>query len=85
MSKDNATPPPTVASSDMPSKEEMEAISVMKDEELEWLFETPKQGSKFFTKAKENPFVPIGKKLFMSNFFLAQPYGCNYWRSVDIK
>lgn len=50
-------PPPPI-----PSAEDLKAIRAVKDEELPWLPPAPETDSRnrFVTKAKENPFVPLG-------------------------
>jgi len=69
MSKETEkTPPPTMNDTSsvvkLPSKEEIEAIRSLRDEDLSWLYEPPERaGSKFARKARENPFVPFGKSL----------------------
>ena len=52
-----AQPPPP-----MPSAEDLAAIRAVKDEELPWLPPAPESdnSNRFITKAKENPFVPLG-------------------------
>ena len=54
--------------------------SEAKEEDLSWLMPetTEPHGNRFFRKAKENPFVPIGQPLFFtvdSSFLLATSPG----------
>ena len=50
-------PPPP-----LPSAEDLKAIREIRDEDLPWLPPVPEvdNRSRFITKAKENPFVPLG-------------------------
>ena len=52
-----STPPPP-----MPSAEDIKAIRAVGVEELPWLPPAPETDNRnrFITKAKENPFVPLG-------------------------
>ncbi len=43
-----------------PTREEMKAIRAVEDDDLSFL-DLPQKRNRFFTKFKENPFVPIGK------------------------
>lgn len=52
---EGSSPPP------IPSEQDLKDIRAVKDEDLPWLPPRPDpNGSKFISKMKENPFVPIG-------------------------
>lgn len=50
------SPPP------LPTEEDLREIRAIKNEELPWLPPPPEaNGSKFASKMKQNPFVPLGE------------------------
>ena len=63
----NKTPLPTTSNTSsavkLPSQEEIDAIRSLEDEDLSWLYEPETTKGRFVRKAKENPFVPMGKRM----------------------